>query len=69
MTARVSESPAEATSGPPVTGDLAVDEALARLAELDEIPLSEHHDVLASAHEVLRTALEAGSGEPPAGGR
>jgi hypothetical protein len=69
MSAQLPESASEATNGPLVTGDTAIDEALARLAELDAVPLSEHHDVLARAHEVLRTALEAGSGEPTTGGR
>jgi hypothetical protein len=66
----MSTEASESAGPPPVTGDAAVDEALAGLAELDELPLTEHPDRLARAHEVLRTALEAGSGaEPSTGGR
>jgi hypothetical protein len=70
MSAEVPESTSERTDGPPVTGEADVDEALAGLADLDAVPVTEHHDRLARAHEVLRTALEAGSGgEAPTGGR
>ena len=63
------ESAAEGDSATTATGNAAVDEALADLAELDGVPLTEHHDRLARAHEVLRSTLEAGSGgEPPTGG-
>jgi hypothetical protein len=68
MSAEAAES-AERAGGPPATGDAAIDGALADLAELDTVPVTEHHDHLARAHEVLRTALEAGSsGEPSTGG-
>jgi hypothetical protein len=70
MSAEAFEAASDGAGAPPVTGDAAVDEALAGLAELDEVPLTEHHDRLARAHEVLRMALEAGSGgEPPTGDR
>ena len=45
-------------SDPPVTGLPAVDEALRRLGDLDEKPVSEHHDALAGAHEILHTELQ-----------
>lgn len=51
----------------PTTGLPAVDDALARLAELDQHPVSEHHAALAAAHETLHQALESPSG--PADGR
>ena len=70
MSAEAPESASDGAGGPPATGDVTVDDALAGLAELDAVPVTEHHDHLARAHEVLRTALEAGSGgEPPTGGR
>jgi hypothetical protein len=43
---------------PPETGDPEIDRALAGLADLPDAPLSEHHDRLASAHEVLHRALD-----------
>lgn len=43
---------------PPITGLSAVDEALARLAELDAQPVAEHHETLSSAHETLHDALQ-----------
>jgi hypothetical protein len=46
----------------PSTGLAAVDEAVARLADLDERPVSEHHEVLAAVHEVLHAELQASSG-------
>jgi hypothetical protein len=51
---------------PPVTGDVAVDEALRSLADLDSAPLHAHHDDLARTHEALQAALEAGSGRQDA---
>jgi hypothetical protein len=47
---------------PPVTGDVAVDEAVRSLADLDSAPLHAHHDRLARTHEALQAALESGSG-------
>lgn len=44
------------------TGLPAVDEALERLADLDERPVSEHHEALAAAHEALHTELQSPSG-------
>jgi hypothetical protein len=51
----------------PATGLPAVDEALARLDDLDQRPVSEHHAELAAAHETLHAELESPSG--PADGR
>jgi hypothetical protein len=39
------------------TGEAEVDAALAGLAELDELPVGQHHDRLAQMHEVLHRAL------------
>ena len=43
----------------PATGLPAVDEALSGLADLDEQPVSEHHDALSAAHEALHEALQS----------
>jgi len=51
---------------PPVTGDVAVDEAVRSLADLDSAPLHAHHDRLARTHEALQAALEEGSGRQDA---
>lgn len=45
------------TGDRPVTGEPAVDETLAELADLAAAPLSEHHDRLARAHERLHQTL------------
>jgi hypothetical protein len=42
---------------PPQTGDPEIDGALAELVDLPSTPLTEHHDRLASVHEVLHRAL------------
>ncbi len=42
---------------PPTTGDAVIDQALARLSDLDAAPLSEQHERLSRAHEVLQQAL------------
>ena len=42
---------------PPATGDPTIDQALARLSELSELPVAQHHDRLAQAHAVLDRAL------------
>ena len=47
---------------PPATGNMAVDEALGSLADLDSAPVDAHHDRLARAHEALQAALDKGSG-------
>jgi hypothetical protein len=41
----------------PVTGEEAVDQALAELSDLDAAPLSEHHERLAHAHDALHQVL------------
>ena len=45
-------------SGPPQTGHTDIDHALHGLADLASAPLSDHHDRLAKAHEVLHVALD-----------
>ena len=42
---------------PPPVDDPRVAEALQRISDLDEVPLSEHHDRLVRAHEVLHDVL------------
>ena len=49
--------------GLPATGLPAVDRALAELAALEELPVSEHHTELAAAHEVLHAELQSPSGQ------
>jgi hypothetical protein len=47
----------------PMTGDPAIDDALQGLRDLPSIPLGDHHDRLARAHEALHAALERSSDE------
>ena len=51
---------------PPPTGDAEIDRALSELADLPSRPLSEHHDRLAAAHEVLHRALDRNDEPGPA---
>jgi hypothetical protein len=51
---------------PPTTGDPEIDRALGELADLSSRPLGEHHDRLASAHEVLHRALDRNDEPGPA---
>jgi hypothetical protein len=56
--------------GSPSTGDARVDEALAKLAGLDGLPLPEHPAVFETIHGALTGALGAldtGAELPPAG--
>jgi hypothetical protein len=48
---------------PPTTGDTAVDEALASLATLDELPVTEHHDRFVRVHDALSAALDGRTGQ------
>lgn len=41
------------------TGEPTVDAAVAELAGLDQVPLSEHHDRLTRVHDVLHQALDS----------
>jgi hypothetical protein len=50
--------PEPGLGAPPQTGDAEVDRALGELTDLPSTPLSEHHDRLASVHEVLHRALD-----------
>jgi hypothetical protein len=43
----------DSTEEPPLTGDGALDEALAKVAALGETPLVEHVDILKEAHQAL----------------
>jgi hypothetical protein len=49
---------------PPQTGHAAIDDALLGLADLDSTPLSDHHDRLAKAHEMLHEALDPPDDQP-----
>ena len=49
---------------PPQTGHAAIDDALLGLADLASAPLSDHHDRLAKAHEVLHEALDRADDQP-----
>ena len=56
----MTESEAEAGPDrhePPRTGDEQIDEALAGVEQLEELPVADHHDVLAPAHDRLQQAL------------
>jgi hypothetical protein len=56
--------------GGPSTGDARVDEALAKLAGLDGLPLPEHPAVFEAIHGALSGALgelDTGAGLPPGG--
>jgi hypothetical protein len=48
---------------PPTTGDEAVDNVVASLRGLDDLPVAEHVAVFERAHESLRQVL-SGAGEP-----
>jgi hypothetical protein len=48
----------------PQTGHAAIDDALLGLADLASAPLSDHHDRLAKAHEVLHEALDRPDDRP-----
>lgn len=48
-----------ATDPQPTTGLTEVDEALARLVDLEQRPVAEHPEALAAAHEVLHQTLHA----------
>ena len=41
----------------PRTGDQQIDDALAGVEQLEELPVADHHDVLAPAHDQLQQAL------------
>ena len=55
------------TQVPPVTGDDRIDSALADLADLDELALSDQHARLRAVQEMLADALEAAATEPGRG--
>lgn len=45
------------TQPAPRTGHAEIDAALARLEELAQLPVNEHHDLLAGVHETLHRVL------------
>jgi hypothetical protein len=49
---------ADPAISPLQTGNPAVDDALAGLADLASAPVADHHDRLAQAHAVLHEALD-----------
>lgn len=51
----------DADTPPPVTGEAAVDEAMAGLADLGSVPVPDHHDRLARAHEALHQVMHPSS--------
>jgi hypothetical protein len=53
--------PPPAEAPPPVTGEAAVDEAMAGLADLGSIPVADHHERLARAHEALHQVMHPSS--------
>jgi hypothetical protein len=57
-------APHQRATDVPTTGDPAIDDALQGLRDLPSIPLGEHHDRLAQAHEALHAALERSGDEP-----
>lgn len=59
----MSETPEAA----PVTGNRAIDAALAEFGTLTDHPPAEHHDRLARVHDVLASVLDQSRGEsqPP----
>lgn len=59
----MSQDPEPAT-GPPRTGDREIDDALAHVQQLDDVPVADHHDVLVPAHERLQQALHRDHSRP-----
>ena len=41
----------------PTTGDRDIDEAMSDVRQLEELPVADHHEVLAPAHDRLQQAL------------
>jgi hypothetical protein len=59
------EVPEETDEPPRATGEPRVDAALARLDELEGLPVSEHHAVFEDVHRRLRDVLgELDTGQP-----
>jgi hypothetical protein len=59
----------QASQGRPATGESKVDEALARLDELAELPVAEHPAVFEQVHRRLRDVLGELDSGPPGPGR
>jgi hypothetical protein len=49
---------------PPETGDPQIDRALDQVRQLEELPLSDHHDALSAAHDELHAALHRDHSAP-----
>ena len=58
-------SATESDLGAPTTGVPAVDQVIADVDHLDEVPLDEHLEVFERAHESLRAALDDPAGDDP----
>lgn len=52
------------TLEPTRSGEPAVDEILAEIEGLDDVPLEQHLATFERAHDVLRSALDAEPGDP-----
>jgi hypothetical protein len=64
------EQPRVSGSARPATGEPRVDAALARLDELEELPVTEHRAVFEDVHRRLRDVLgELDAGQAPAAGQ
>ena len=58
----MTEADLAGSGGPPVTGHPVVDEAVASLERLADLPLAEHHPRLTKVHEVLDETLHPADG-------
>ena len=58
------EEPSYSPEEPTRTGVPAVDDVLADVDRLDEVPLDQHLAAYERAHDSLRSALDADPGEP-----
>jgi hypothetical protein len=61
---RLDDVEPDAAASAPQTGHAAIDDALLGLADLASAPLSDHHDRLAKAHEILHEALDRPDNQP-----
>ena len=64
MSAPAEDSAADDLAAAPSTGDPAIDDALRGLRDLPSVPLAEHSERLARAHEALHAALERSGNDP-----
>jgi hypothetical protein len=54
-------------SGPPRTDDAEIDDAMDQVRQLEDLPVADHHEVLAPAHDQLQQALQRDHSTPPSG--